>query len=203
MLNMMPRNRTQMWLSRGAIAVLIILLVLLKTVGLADVTSVTRGNMTVYSAPPFVSILSGIIGIVVCVAAVVYWMQRGIFCRGVSVALFVISTWVLFNAPTGINHRVVVTPEYFFHRVGSWYSPVETRVDFKSLVYVSIGEAKRASKDRKSYELRCTKDGGADTIRIPVYDLMKKALPEILKRAAEHDVVIGEGSDGRVIPSGI
>jgi hypothetical protein len=188
-----------MWLSRGAIAVLVVLLILLKTVDIGKVTSVTRGDVTVYSAPPFVSILFGVLGIIICVLAVVYWMQNVWFHRAVSVVLFIISAWMLFNVPTGINHRVTVTPEYFFHRIGSWYSPVEAQVEFKSLAYVSIDETKRARNQRKAYELRCfTKR--ADEIIIPVHDLMKKALPEILKRAAAHDVVFGEGPDGRVIP---
>ena len=200
MLNTMPRNRTQMWLARGVIAAAVVFIVLLKTVGIGNVTSVARGDVTVYSAPPFGSILFGFMGILSCVVAVVYWMQKGWFYRGVCVALSVISLWIFFNAPTGLNHRVVVTPEYFFHRVGSWYSPIETKVDFKSLAYVSIDEAERTRNQRKTYELRCITERG-NKISIPIYDMMKKALPEILKRAAEHEVVFGDSPDGRVIPS--
>jgi len=189
-----------MWLSRGAVAAGVVMLIVLKTVGIANVTSRTHGDTTVYSVPLLGPVFFGALGIIACVLAIVYWMQQGWFYRGVSVALFGISIFVLFNAPTGINHRVVVTPEYFFHRVGSWYSPVETKVDFKSLAYVSIREEKRARNERKTYELRCITKEGAET-SVPLYDMMKKALPEILKRAADHEVVIGESPDGRVIRS--
>ena len=202
MLNTMPRTRTQMWLSRGAIAVLVVLFILLKTIDFGKVTSVTRGDVTVYSALPFPSVLFGVLGIIVCVLAVVYWMQNVWFYRACSVVLFIISAWMLVNVPTGINHRVTVTPEYFFHRIGSWYSPVEARVEFKSLAYLSIDEAKRTRNKRKTYELRCITNLG-EKIIIPVHDLMKKALPEILKRAAARGVVFGEGPNGRVIPSDI
>jgi hypothetical protein len=201
MLNTIPANRTQIWLARTAVAALILLFILLKTVGYGSVTSVTRGDVTTYSAPPFISIFSGSLGILTLVAAVVYWMRQGWFYRAVSVSLFMISIYVLFNAPTGINHRVMVTPDYFFDRRGSWYSPVETRVDFKSIVYIGIGERLRSKNKRKTYELICLRKGGGDAIRIPIYDMMKEAVPEILKRASENNISIVPRPEGGTIPS--
>jgi len=132
---------------------------------------------------------------------VVYWMRQRGFYRAVSVALLTISIYVLFNAPSGINHRVTVTPDYFFHRVGSWYSPVETRVDFKSIVCIGIGETLRSKNKRRTYELICLRKGGGDAIRIPINDMMKKAVPEILKRAAENNISIVPRPEGGTIPS--
>lgn len=203
MLTNMPANRTQMWLSRGAIAVLVLLLILLNTVGMGSVTSVKQGDITVHSGSPLGPIFFGALGIITCVLAAVYWTQQSRFYRAVSVALGAMSLYIFFNAPSGINHRVVVAPGYFFHRVGSWYSPIETKVDFDSVVYMTVDEAQRDRNRRKTYELHCIAKKGTNAVRIPIYDLMKKALPEILERAAQRDIIVGERPDGRVIPSDI
>ena len=112
--------------------------------------------------------------------------------------LAALSLYAFFNTPTGFNHCAVVAPNYFFQRIGSWYAPVETKVDFDSLMYITLAEAKPDKSGRKTYELRCV-NKKADETRIAINDFMKKALPEILKRAAEHNVLIGDGADGRVI----
>jgi hypothetical protein len=187
-----------MWLARGVVGVAVIMLIVLNIPGIADVRLIKTGDVTTYSAPLFGPIIFGVLGSVVGVVAVVYWMQRGWVHRGASMVLAALALYVLFNTPTGFNHQLVVTPDYFLQRIGSWYAPVETKVDFNSLMYVSVMEIKPDKKGRKAYDLRCIRKGG-ESVRVPVSDMIKKALPEILKRAAEHNVLIGDAADGRVI----
>jgi hypothetical protein len=195
MLTLTPRIRTPMWLARGGVGLaLLILLLILGFPGIAEVKSVTVGDVTTYAAPPFASVIFGVVGLITFVLAMAYWMQGGWSCRGVSIVLAAISLYVFFNAPTGLNHRLVVTPDYFFQRIGAWYAPVETRVDFNSLVYLTIAETK-PDQGRKNYELRANKKETGEPLRIPMSDMLKKAMPEILKRAAERDVPIGDGAE--------
>src|ERR1700732_2377155 len=135
-----PANPTQMWLARGAIALLVGLLVLLKWSGLEAVTSTSDGDATVYSGFPLSSVIFGGMGAVVFILSVVFWMQPGRFYTLISLGLFLMAIFILFNAPTGLDHRVVVTPAYFYHRIGSWYRPTEGKVYFDSLVYITVGQ---------------------------------------------------------------
>jgi hypothetical protein len=181
-----------MWLARGGVGLALLMLLLILCVpGIAEVRSVKPGDgTTIYTTPPFAPLIFGVLGIVTSVLAIVYWMQRGWLYRGVSMALGAVSVFIFFNTPTGLNHRLVVTPDYFFQRIGSWYAPVETRVDFNSLIYLTIAETK-PSRGRKSYELRANKKEAGEPIRVPISDMLKEAMPEILERAGQHQIVVG------------
>jgi hypothetical protein len=185
-----------MWLARGALAALVPLLLILKLWAFR-VSAVSTGTTTVYSSPPLLPIISGAFGIVIGIGAVVFWMQPGLFFRLVAVALAFLALSALFNAPTGLNHRLVVTPDYFHLRLGPWYAPVDTQVEFGSLAYVAL----RRTRDG-AYELQAFTNGGS-RVSVPVCDIMRKALPEILQRAAQRSVVIGEGADGLQIPAAL
>ena len=143
-----------------------------------------------------VPMLSGALGIVVGVVAVVFWMQPGLFFRGVAVALGLMCVFTLFNAPTGLNHYLIVTPDYFRLRIGSWYSPADSEVKFNSVGYLAVDKTKGGH-----YELRVMgKDG---QVAVPICDLMRKALPEVFRQAALRGVVIGDGPDGLQIPAAL
>jgi len=196
----MPATRTQMWLARGAIVVCVVLLILLKTIGFGGVTSIKDGSATIYSGSPIGSVMFGVMGIIVCVLAVVFWMQPGRLFTFFSVVLFLLAIYVFVNVPNGLNHRVVVTPDSFSRRSGSWYSPVEHRVDFDTVLYLQLAETEPTRNGRTNYELQCFTKPDGDIIAVPVFDMMKKALPEIYRSAAAHDIVVGENADGWQIP---
>ncbi len=188
----------QKWLARGAVALALLMLALLTIPGIAEVRSVRNGEVVTYSSPFSLPLIFGAMGVVTTLAAVAYWMRTWWLYRALGIALAAISLYVFFNAPTGLNHRLVVTPDYFFQRIGSWYAPIETKVDFNSLIYLTVAETK-PDRGRKAYELRGNKKETGERIRVPISDMLKKALPEILKRAAQHEVLIGDGADGRMI----
>ena len=124
-------------------------------------------------------------------------MQPGRFFRLVAPMLALVSLFMIFNAPTGLNQRLTVTPDSFHLRIGSWYSPVETRVEFTSMAHFVV----QRSGDG-DYEFRAVAKGG-DQISVPMYDLLRKALPESFHRAEQHRVVIGEGAAGLQIPAAL
>jgi len=192
----MPASRKQVWLARGGIVAVVVLLLILVVSGVR-VSVASEGGTTVYTPAPVLPLISGAFGIVVGVAAVVFWMQPGLFFRLVAVVLAGMAVFTLFNTPTGLNHRLVVTPDYLRLRIGSWYSPVDSELRFNSVAYVVVNGAKGGG-----YELRAaTKDGGQ--IVIPMCDLLKKASPEVFRIAAQRGAVIVEGADGLQIPAAL
>jgi hypothetical protein len=193
-------NGSLIWLARGVILVLIVLIVILQTVGFGTIKSVREGDTTIFSSSPLSTVFSIIFGLVVCGMSALFWMTRRFFFRLVSVFLFLMATFLFVNAPTGWNHRVVVTPDSFFHRAGAWYAPRETTVAFDSLKYMAVVEKEPEPRGARRYDLLCVPKQTNEPISIPIYDMMKKALPEILQYAAQHNVFIEENADGWQIP---
>ena len=196
----MAMNRMQVWLARGGIVAALCLIVVLKVFGPGQVSAVHDGNATTYSRTPILSFVFGFLGLLTIVFGIVYWMQRRRFYSLVSVGLFLAAAYILFNAPTGINHCVIVTPDCIYHRVGPWYAPEETRIDFESLAYVEVVGSGTRKDGTKSYDLQCFRKQPESPVRLPIYDLMTKALPEILQRVADHDIIIGTNADGWQLP---
>ena len=199
----MPVNRTQMWLARGTILVCIVMVIILRTVDSTSVSSVRDGDTTVYSDSALGSVYFGVAGIVTAVMGIVFWMQRSALYRLFSVCLFPMAIFMFLNVPTGLNHCVIVTPDDFYHRVGAWYAPEETKVSFDSLKYMVVNLKETDRSGNRNYELLCVTREGDETIRIPVHVLMNKALREILERAAQRGVFIDENEEGWQIPPDI
>jgi hypothetical protein len=184
-------NRTRVWVARGVALLLVTLFVALKTVDVAAVKSVSDGQRTVYSGSHLLSILFGCFGLLVFVIGTFYWMQPRRFYKAVGIVLFLSSLSILFCAPTGWNHCVIVTADGFFDRVGFWIAPTERTVDFSPLHYIDLKEVDADRNDRRHYVLRCYPKAGKDVIAIPLDDNLTKALPEIFRNAAKRGVNIG------------
>jgi len=182
-----------MWLARGAIFTLLVTLPVLLLFG-PRISTVTDGNSIVYSPSLVLPVISFAFAVIIGVGAVVFWMQPRGFSRSIAAALALVALYVLFNAPTGLNHRLVVTPHSFDLRIGSWYAPQNTKLDFTSLHYLSVDQLKDGG-----YEINAITREGTQT-SIPVNDLLKKALPEILRGAAQSGVVIGDSAEDFQIP---
>lgn len=197
-------SRRQKIISRVIIAFLTLgVFTTLLQLSLSHAKVVKDGDITTYtnSDSLYFSIQSAFLGLAAGLLGIFYGKQRHVFFRFVGAALIFIGLFILFNSPTGLNHKLVVTPDYFYQRIGSWYSPVETRVEFKDVKYMSIGEIDEGRGGPRRYELGCETSTNADALKIEINDLMKAALPEIYKRAADRKVFIGDSPDGRPIPS--
>ncbi len=192
-----PANRTQMWIARVLIATCIILFLLIKIIGSGEILMTKDGNSTVYHQSLFFSIIPCALGVIIFVAGIVCLMQPGRFFKFISVVLFALTIVIFFTAPTSFTHRLVVTPYNFYNRTGFWLSPTETRVDFDSLAYITIAETGKDRHGFPEYELQCFTKPEGDLIRIPVNDMVEKALSEIIHRASEHGVAT---DDNIIIP---
>ncbi|HXF10887.1 MAG TPA: hypothetical protein VN625_08890 [Desulfuromonadaceae bacterium] len=161
------------------------------------------GDTTTYTsaASLLFAVEFGLFGFICCILGFFYGTQRSIFFRLVGTVIFSVGLYSFFNAPTGLNHSVVVTSDYFSKRIGPWYSPMDTTIIFKSVKYMDIEENKTADHGHLRYELRCNMETDPKEVRIEINDLLKAAVPEIYRRAAEHNVFIGDSPDGRLIPS--
>jgi hypothetical protein len=184
-----------MWLARGAIAVCGVLIVVLNVYGFGSVSSVNDGHQTVYSAPPLCPVVFGVFGLVLCTVATIFWMQPGRLFTLVSLILFLLAISTFIEAPNSLAHRVTVTPDGFSSREGAWYRLAEIRVDFDSLSTMAVGTRETDRPEDQTQELRCFPRDGGETIRVPIDDMMKKALPEILRNAARHHVFIIKNVD--------
>lgn len=186
----MSGSRIQVWLARGAIAGALLLLVFVSFPS-GPVTSIRDGNDTVYSQSAVRSVfLTAALGGLTWIGAIVFWIQPAAVFRLGAIVLGSLGTLAILNAPTGLNHRLTVSQNRFTQRIGAWYSPEETTIAFETLSRLAIHE----SQKNKSRILHCyPKDGGRAT-ELPINDLLQAALPQIMLRAAQHNVaVLGQG----------
>jgi hypothetical protein len=190
-----------MWLARGVMAACGVLVVVLQVFGLGSISSVHDGQQTIYSASLLGPVLFGVFGLVICTVAIVFWMQPGRFFRLVSLVLFLLAISAFIEAPDSLVHRVCVNPDGFVDRSGAWYRVEEIRVDFDSLSTVTVGPREGNEPGDQTQEIRCLPRDGGETIRIPIYDMMKEALAEILRNAARHGVFIIENVDRPQLPA--
>ncbi|HEV8001276.1 MAG TPA: hypothetical protein VGP63_15420 [Planctomycetaceae bacterium] len=200
-MNGFPANRTQMWLARGGMAACGVLVVVLQVFGLGSISSVRDGQQTIYSASLLGPVLFGVFGLVICTVAIVFWMQPGRFFRLVSLVLFLLAISAFIEAPDALAHRLCVTPDGFVDRSGAWYRVEEIRVDFGSLSTVTVGPREGNEPGDQTQELRCFPKDGGETVRISIYDMMKEALPEILRNAARHGVFVVRNVERPQLPS--
>lgn len=181
-----------MWISRGIIAAAIVLFLIFNILGPGDIPSKKEGNATIYYMPPFLPISIIMLGIIIGICSIVFFMQPGLFFKIVGIVLIVLSAFTLLNAPAIFFNRLVVTPDYLYDRTGSLFSPKITKIDFDSVSYITYAESGENKRKRPGYELQFFIKPDGELIRVPLNSLTKKALPEILDKAAQKDVVIDE-----------
>jgi hypothetical protein len=187
-----PIGRTQMWLARGGIAATILLLMITVILGPGEIHITKDSGSMIYRCALHIFITSIALGLVMCGFVVVYWMQPGWFFKGVSIALLVPAIGIFLTAPSTLRNGLILTPDYFCNRTGFWFSPTETFIEFKSLMYITIAEVEKNDHGRQQYELQCFMKPDGAIINIPVNDPLKKALLDILDMASKHEVVIDE-----------
>ncbi len=196
MIRTMFIKRKQIWLARGAAAVLVIQIILLLLSDI-QVSMVKTENTTRYALP--LTLLSSIcvLGITTGILAAFYWMQRKFLFRVIALVLSPLTLFIFFHIPTVFNQYITITQESFHQRSGPWYAPDDIEIPFDSLIYLVVKDG-----NESNYELHAFLKGG-NKLSIPIDNLMKKALPEVLTRAEQHDIVLGLGADGLPIPAAL
>ena len=190
-----PTTNRSVQIARGMIVVCVAFIFTMKFAP-PDVSRVERDGAVVYTLPVLFPILFAVLALGAGVAAYFFWRARHthpVF-RLFALVLAVVSLFQLFNAPTGLSHHLIVTPDTFELRIGHWYAPIGTKVEYRSQAYASVVDAEGGG-----YALYTITDDGIETSAY-IGDLMKAALPDILREMARHDVLIGERPDGWQLP---
>ncbi|MFC1759318.1 hypothetical protein ACFL2H_11220 [Planctomycetota bacterium] len=201
--NVIPRYPIQVWISRVVIGVLLIMIIALQFSGSPKIETVTHGDTTVYtSASSSLNVFFMITPVITGVLAFVYFLQRGVF-RFFSAALVAITVWLAYTAFTmdTSNHNVTVTPTSMTREVGTKAAPIQHRIDFTKTAYLYIDEV--PGTRGPNYELVANAATDGTETRVPIFDMMRVALPEIIETAGNNNVVVGDLVDGSGIPAAL
>jgi len=194
--------RIQVWLARAAIFAIIVLLICVQFFGGATVTVQTKGDATVYTAHSTTDYLFYVFPVLTAILTIVYCLQSGIF-RVFGAALALITAWLIYTAVTmdTSNHNVTVTSTTVSREVGKRSNPIRHQIDFTKTAYLYIDQV--PGNRRPKYELVATAAADGAKTRVPIFDMMRSALPQIMENASKHNVVIGDSVDGSVIPAAL
>jgi hypothetical protein len=200
--NPIPVHPIQVRLARIVIVVLVVMVVALRFSGTPTVSVVTKGDSTVYMSDSSFNLFFIILPVITGITAFVYALQPGVY-RLFATVLIAITAWLAytaFNIDTS-NHNVTVTPTGFTREVGTKSRPIRHSIDFTTTAYLYIDQA---PGDRgPKYELVANASADGAETRVPIFDLMRSALPQILETAGKNNVMIGESADGSVIPAAL
>jgi len=122
------------------------------------------------------------------------WAKGGFVLMGMAPILLVIVMPMMFL------DKVEVRPDGFQARWGIWFAPQSAKVEFTSVTVLELQPEQREDRlgQHSNYRIVCTlRDGGTETI--PVGDLMRSAVRDIIDRASKKGVQIrGEGLADRM-----
>ena len=201
--NVIPRHPIQIWISRVVIGVLLVMIIALQFSGRPKIDTVVNGDTTVYTSDSSLfNVFFMIMPMITGVIAFVFFLQRGVF-RFFSAALVAITVWLAYTAFTmdTSNHNVTVTPTSMTREVGTKSDPIQHRIDFTKTAYLYIDEV--PGTRGPNYELVANAATDGTETRVPIFDMMRVALPEIIETAGNNNVVIGDSVDGSVIPAAL
>lgn len=197
-------HRISIWIARATIVVALTLIVGLLvaqrrgSLGLVDVASV--GDTTIYTRGLGWLWISVPLCALMIAFAVVLWLHPIRWFRIGSCGFLLFAGYLVFlTVDTNRDHRIVVSNNHFLRRVGFSFSPEQQTVQFDSLAYMVVTQRRPIRNGRPRFNLECHTPSGEVT-SVPIHGLMKIALPEIIARAAAHDVLIGDTNSGEKIP---
>jgi hypothetical protein len=200
--NPIPVHRIQVRLARIVIVVLVVMFIALQFFGTPKINVVTKGDSTVYTSDSSFNLFFIILSVITGIIAFLYVRQPGIY-RFFGAVLIAITAWLAYTAFNMdiSNHNVTVTPTSVSCEVGTKSKPIRHSIDFTTTAYLYIDEV--PGNRGPKYELAANAaTDGAET-RVPIFDMMRAALPQILETASRNNVVIGDSPDGSIIPAAL
>ena len=192
----------QVRLARVGFGVALVLLICIWLFGGATVSVQTDGDSTVYTSESLLGLMFYVFPILTAILTIVYSMQRGVF-RLLGVALGLITAWLIYTLAMmdTSNHNVTVTPTSVSREVGTVSKPIRHRIDFTTTAYLYVDEI--PGERGPEYELVAyAADDGAET-RVPIFDMMRAALPQIIETARKQSVIIGGSEGDSAIPEAL
>jgi hypothetical protein len=200
--NPIPVYPIQLRLARVGIIGAVIVLICIHFFGGATVSVETKGDSTIYTAHSATDFMFDVFPVLTAILTIVYLLQPGIF-RLFGAALGLLTAWLIYTAVTmdTSNHNVTVTPTSVSRQVGTKSKPIYHQIDFTKTAYLYIDQV---PGDRgPMYELVANAAADGAETRVPIFDMMRSALPKIMETASKHNVVIGDSVDGSVIPAAL
>lgn len=174
--------------TRGYIGCLILLALLILVTG-GCVKESADGDQSIFRFAPW--LIATALGITIAVMIIGWWVRKRINIGLGMVILGVICLLVVI--PSLVSERVVLNDNGFRLVTGFWFSRTRMAVEFDDTICITVTEKARAQRraaSRKDVNLVCNaKKDDRDQV-VPVGDLMKRALPEILARAKAAGVEI-------------
>lgn len=198
-----PISRAQMLIARTGVGILLVLIPTMLLRGPAPVRQTEIDGTTVFTSSPVDCVFPAVMGVPIVLAGVVFALQRGIFFKLIATVLLVgatVSLPIMLTVP--FFHRAVLAPDSYYLRIGWFAFPEEYKVQFDSVQYVQISED-RSSDQRegmKRYVLEFFIKPAGEVVAVPICDLVKPALPQILSAVAKRGVIVGESPQGWQIP---
>lgn len=194
-----PVRPIQVHLARIGFVGVAVLLIGFRFFGDASVSVETKGDSSIYTSDSSLGFVFLVLPVLTAILAIVFALQPGIY-RVFGVALGLVTAWLAYSAVTKdtSNHNVTVTSTGVSCEVGTKANPIRHKIDFTKTAYLFVDQLPGSK-----YELVANAaNDGAET-RIPIFDLMRAALPQIIENASNNNVVIGETEDGFVIPAAL
>lgn len=191
---------TAVWFTLFAIGMLFVILVGLYTVGFGDARRIAQGETTLFLMS------RGAILYVLGFSCIPFFLGCAVASRGgvfwlFSAPLFVVSaTFLIVVGPTVWGDRVEVSANHFWSSHGFWFAPIDHRVEFTSMLFMEVRLRGVEGPAGPSYDLWCSSVDGTKTAIVPVGDLMRVALPEIIAAATASGVNV-LGADEIDLPS--
>ena len=114
---------------------------------------------------------------------------------------YALAGWLLFSAVTtdSSNQHVLVTPTSILSEVGFRNQPEVFKIDLTETDYISF--VKVAGDGQPAFDLVAIRAEDGQSSRIPVNDLMRAAIPQIVETISRYDIVMGDSESGGFVPS--
>jgi hypothetical protein len=194
-----------MWLARiGIVLALLMIIVLKLTSGADPVRRTVNGQSTIFTESPWLTALLCAPMLLAVLVGLVFWMQPSRIFKLGSIVVFGVTSFLLVTAvPSLFLHRAVLTPDRFDLRIGSWYAPEQYSIRFDDVAYADIDDdANHKSEFSRNYVLGCylKPPNPRRTILLPICDLVRPALRQIVDALNARKVILGDPNHGLRIP---
>ncbi|HEV3122812.1 MAG TPA: hypothetical protein VGY53_12950 [Isosphaeraceae bacterium] len=201
----MPSSRRQMWLARiGMGLALLVIVLMFLTTRLDPVHRTVQGQTTIFTTAPWHSIVFLTPTLPMVFMTAVFWMQPGRIYKLFAVIVAGMAVWlIVVMAPLPSIHRAVLTPDGFALTIGAWYAPEHYLIRFDDVAFADIEDDPSDTSERtRHYVLHCDlkRPRQKRPVLIPICDLVKPALPQIISELKTHSVILGEPDTGLHVP---
>jgi len=159
------------------------------------VKATQHDSQTVYTFEPYIFLGALLASLA---ALPIGWFLRQKSVRVGWGMLILAPLFLVFVVPGLWSDFVKVDDQGFELKTGFWFAPTYHKVEFKNLASIALTDKIRSGRRGKqtSYDLQCQSPMGTGPT-VPVGDLMKRALDDILAHAQAHGIAVMDQTDGQ------